>query len=100
MFASVTLVRWLLGVLCVFFAYYLGRSLARRIVERDTRAPVGRWGFRVLAAGLAYSWSGSEPVSVVLTMAGAALAAVLGFYHEKRPKKPEEDLSKLMFPKE
>lgn len=100
MAGSLMLVKWLLGILCVFFSYYLGRCLARRFLFQDHKAPLNRWAFRAVVAGLAVLWSGRFDTSSWLVVASAVMAGAIGFHHERRPKKPEEDLAKVMFPKE
>ena len=97
--ASYILLRVLMAALCIFFAYYLGRSLSARRDGRATNAQVMRWGLRVTVTALGTAW-GSLDVVTLLTLGLAALAAGYGYYAGQRPRKPEEDLSKVMFPEE
>jgi NhaP-type Na+/H+ or K+/H+ antiporter len=94
------LVKWLLGILCIFFCYYLGRSMARRFVHRDLQAPMARRAFRAILAGLGLLWSGGFDASAWLVLASAVVAGAIGFHHERLPKRTEEDLSKVIFPNE
>jgi len=94
------LIKWILGIFCVFFAYNLGRCLTRRFVHQDHKAPLNRWAFRTLVAALGVLWSDGFAASGWLVLASAAVAGLLGFYQERRPRKPEEDLSKVIFPKD
>jgi len=101
MYSAFTLVRWFLLILCVFFAFFLGRCLARRMVFHDHKAPANRWAFRMIVALVAVVWSGGRlDLAAVLTLAGVVVSSVAGYRLEQRPKPPQEDLSKVMFPKE
>jgi hypothetical protein len=90
--------RLLLGALCVFFAYYLGRSLAARAEQRASNSQVMRWGLRVAVTALGAAWGGLDAVSAIL-LGLAALSAGLGVYAGHRPRRPAEDLTKVLFPK-
>jgi len=91
--------RILLGALCVFFAHYLGRSLAARSRARATNAQVMRWGLRVVVTGLGAAWGAPDWVTF-LSLGLAASSGGLGFYLIWRPQPPAEDLTREMFPKE
>jgi hypothetical protein len=93
------LLRILFGALCVFFSYYLGRSLSARRDGRATNARVMRWGLRVAVTALGAAWASRGPWPLLM-LALAALSAGYGYYAGQRPRPPEEDLSKQMFPKE
>lgn len=93
------LLRVLMGALCVFFSYFLGRSLSARRDGRATNAQVMRWGLRVAVTALGTAWGGVERL-VVLLLALAVLAAGYGYYAGQRPRPPEEDLARKMFPGE
>ncbi len=97
--ASYIVLRCLMAAMCVFFAYYLGNSLSARRDGRATKARVMRWGLRVTVTALGMAW-GSLDVLTLLALALAALAAGYGYYAGQRPRKPEEDLSKVLFPEE
>ncbi len=89
----------LLGAMCVFFAYYLGRSLSARRDGRATNAHVVRWGLRVAVTALGTAWGSKGPLPLIM-LALAALSAGYGYYAGQRPRPPEEDLSRQMFPEE
>jgi hypothetical protein len=97
--ASYMLLRLLMGGLCVFFAYYLGQSLALRGGGRTTNANAMRWGLRVTVTALGTAWGGLDLLTL-LALGLAALAAGYGYYAGQRPRPPEEDLTKLLFPKD
>ena len=88
--------RIVLGALCVFFAHYLGRSLAARSRGRATNAQVMRWGLRVVVTGLGATWGALDWVTF-LSLGLAASSGGLGFYLLWRPQPPKEDLTRVMF---
>jgi hypothetical protein len=97
--ASFAPLRILLGAFCVFFAYYLGRSLAARIEGRAPNSRVMRWGLRVAVTAIGVVWGGFD--ALAMTLVGvAALSAALGFFAQQRPREPGENLTKVMFPKQ
>ena len=87
--------RVVLGVLCVFFAHFLGRSVVRVRRGRPARGMYG-WILRLTIGGAALMWrSGLDTLAIVMfTMSAAAL--VIGVWDEQRPKK-EEDLTREIF---
>ncbi len=97
--ASYMLLRLLMGALCLFFAYYMGRSLGARMDGRATNARVMRWGLRVAVTALGTAWGGLDVVTLLM-LGLAALSAAYGYYASQRPRPPGEDLSKVLFPKE
>ena len=99
MAASLAPLRILLGVLCVFFSHYLGRSLAARGRGRATNAQVMRWALRALVTALGAAWGGLDWVTL-LSLGLSAASGGLGFYLLWRPQPPEEDLTEKMFPRE
>jgi hypothetical protein len=91
--------RGFLGLLCIFFAHFLGRSVAGRSRFRIPTSKVLTWFLRAGVTGLAVTWHAGFDWLTLTVLALATLSAVLGFYVEWRPKR-QEDLSKVMFPKE
>jgi len=90
-------VRVLLGLLGLFFAHFLGRSIVR--VRRGGRArSLYGWLIRTAITVGAILWRrGLDGISIgALTL--AAVALVVGAWDEQRPK-PEEDLTREMFGK-
>jgi len=88
--------RCLLGMLCLFFAHFLGRSIVRvRCGQQRARSVYG-WLIRAVVTAGAILWHrGLDSISIAaLTLAAAALAA--GVWDEQRPKK-QEDLTKQIF---
>ncbi len=97
---STQFLRLFLAVICVFCAHFLGRAAARRIVLHSREPHLLRWSLRTLATAAGAMWHGPhDPLS--LAMGGlAAVSAAAGFYVEQKPKKIEEDLTDVMFPKD
>lgn len=95
----IDLLRGVLGLLCVFFAHWLGRSVAR--VRRGER-PGGlfRWTVRTVLTGLAVAWRYGMDGIMIAVLIGAAASAALGAWLEWRPPEPEEDLTEQIFPRE
>lgn len=89
--------RIVLGLMCVAFAHLLGRSLARS--SRAARRGLGpaSWALRTLLAGAAITWRAGLDALTALVYLLAAIAAATGYYLERRPPKPPEDLTKQMF---
>ena len=94
------LLRSAVGLLCVAFAYFLGRSVVskKKLARRGT-AP-GSWAVRVFIAGLALTWRGGFDPLAIAFVAAAVAATGIGIYLESRRKPPEDDLVKEMFPPE
>lgn len=87
--------RVVLGLLCLFFAHLLGRSIVR--VRRGARPrSLYGWLIRTTITAAAILWRrGLDGISIVVfTLAAASL--VVGVWDEQRPKK-QEDLTKEIF---
>lgn len=90
------LLRGLLGVLGMFFAHMLGRSMVRSRREKQPKRILYTWGLRTAAALGAVCYGGVDWVSIVtLVLAAASLA--LGIRTASRPPR-EEDLTETIFP--
>jgi hypothetical protein len=89
--------RLVLGLLAMFFAYALGRTLARLRRLRQSASKAITWILRTVVALFAVLWTGGfDALGIVLFgLAGLALAA--GIYLEMRPRKIEET---HLFPQE
>jgi hypothetical protein len=91
----VDFLRIVLGLLCLFFAHFLGRSIVR--VQRGSPAR-GLYGWLIrtaITAGAILWHRGLDGISIgALTLAAAVL--VVGVWDEQRPKK-REDLTKEIF---
>ena len=87
--------RVVLGLLCLFFAHFLGRSMVRMRRGQGARSMYG-WLLRTAIAEGAILWHrGLDGIAIVaFTLAAASL--VVGMWDEQRPKK-QEDLTKEIF---
>ncbi len=90
------ILRVVLGLFCIFFAHYLGRSIVR--LRRGLQRPrhLYGWLIRTLITAGAILWRrGFDAISIgAFVLAAASLA--LGIWDEQRPKK-QEDLTKQIF---
>ncbi len=89
--------RFFLGLLGVSFCYWLGRAVAAKADGTGKSSALVRWSLRVMVTALGTVWGGWDWVSITF-LALAVLSLVGGFVAGQRPKKPAEDLTKLMFP--
>lgn len=87
--------RVVLGLFCLLFAHFLGRSIVRVRRGQKPRSLYG-WLIRTIIAAGAVLWRrGLDGISIaVFTLAAAAL--VLGVWDEQRPRK-QEDLTREIF---
>jgi len=88
--------RCLLGLLCLFFAHFVGRSIVRvRRGQQRSRSLYG-WLIRMVVTAGAILWHrGLDSISIAaLVLAAGALAA--GIWDEQRPKQ-QEDLTRQIF---
>jgi len=87
--------RVVLGLLCLFFAHLLGRSMVRAGRGLGARSLYG-WLLRTAITAGAILWGrGLDGIAIVaFTLAAASLA--VGMWEEQRPKK-QEDLTKEIF---
>ena len=93
-----SLLRGLLGALCIFFSYLLGRSAVRAYRGQEPKSRAYGLAIRVLVTGAAMLWR--QPLATVAIVYYALAAVALGSsaWMEWRPRKPEEDLTKTIFP--
>lgn len=92
-------IRWALAVLAGSFAYLTGLAAGARL---SGVAPLGRlyrWILRTAVASLAVLVSGGLDAVSGIMLAVVTAGAGVGFLRGRRPPKPPEDLSKLLFPK-
>ena len=89
------MLRVLLGLLCLFFAHFLGRSIVRVRRGQRVRGLYG-WLIRTMITAGAILWHrGLDTIAIaIFTLAAASL--VVGVWDEQRPK-DEEDLTKEIF---
>ncbi|MGO4879395.1 MAG: hypothetical protein ACLP59_01065 [Bryobacteraceae bacterium] len=87
--------RVVLGLLCLFFAHFLGRSIVRVRRGQNPRGLYG-WLIRTVITAGAILWRrGLDGISIA-AFTLAAMSLVIGVWDEQRPKK-QEDLTKEIF---
>jgi hypothetical protein len=94
MIVTLTPLRMLMGVLCVFFAFYLGRSIGARLEGRTTNGPLMRWVLRVILTAFGAAWGGLDRLAVAM-LGLAVLSAGLGFYAQQRPTRHDDPASHI-----
>ena len=99
MAASITIVRLILALLAAGLAYFLGRSCVRLRRGRARRSQTYAWAFRTILALGGVLWASRSDAVAVGSIVLACVTFVLGAYLEGRPKREEEDLTDIMFPK-
>jgi hypothetical protein len=84
------------GLFCLFFAHFLGRSMVR---VRRGQNPRGLYGWLIrtaIAAGAILWHRGLDGVAIAAFTLAAASLVVVGAWDEQRPKK-QEDLTREIF---
>ena len=87
--------RCFLGLLCLFFAHFLGRSIVRVQHGQRPRSLYG-WLVRTLIAGGAILWHGGVDTITIVAYTLSAMSLVVGAWDEHRPKN-QDDLTKEIF---
>jgi Flp pilus assembly protein TadB len=93
---SLEFLRGLVGGLSIFFAHFLGRSIARVSKGREGKRPLYTWAFRYALAVAAVCYHGVDRLAIIVFVLGVLLL-VIGWWDERRSKR-EEDLTRTMFP--
>jgi uncharacterized membrane protein YoaK (UPF0700 family) len=92
------LLRGCLALLGLFFAYMLGRAVAKH-VRRQAKPRIAGWAIRTALVLAAISWRSGIDTVTVLAWVLAVLASAAGYVLESRPRKTE-DLTGMIFPGE
>jgi hypothetical protein len=87
--------RVLVGLLGLFFAHFLGRSIVRVRRGQNMRSLYG-WLVRTLIAEGAILWHRGLDTLAIVAFTLTAVSLVVGFWDEQRPKK-QEDLTREIF---
>lgn len=93
------ILRAALGLLCLFFAHFLGRSAVRFCQRAEPGAKTTAWILRVAVAYGAILWSGGLDILAVIILVLTAVVLAAGIYVQLHPPK-QENLSKQIFPNE
>ncbi len=92
------LLRGIFGILCVLFAYALGKAIERRRRGRVRDSVLIAWGLRTFVTGFGVFWRiGFDALSISVLVL-AVLSGTLGFWNEWKPKR-QEDPADTIFPK-
>jgi hypothetical protein len=91
----VEILRGVLGLLCLLFAHFLGRSMVR--VWRGMRARgLYGWVIRFAITAGAILWRHGQDGLTIVAFTLSAASLVVGIWDEQRPKK-QEDLTREIF---
>jgi hypothetical protein len=91
------LLRGMLGLLCIFFAHYFGRSWVRFRAGRERYSRLIAWGLRTAVTVLGLLWPRGLDAVAIAFFVLSACAMAAGAYMELRPRH-EEDLTRTIFP--
>ncbi len=86
----VELLRFLLGVLAMFFAYALGRTAARLRRQKQPYTRALTWILRTTVCLFGVLWNRGFDITSIAFVALSAAAFALGYYLEWRPRRVEE----------
>ena len=92
------ILRLVIALLCVGFAYFWGRSFARRNMPHVRGAGPMAWAIRTLVAAAAIQWGAGPDVFSIVTYTATVASWGTGFALSRTPPEPEEDLTKEIFP--
>ncbi len=93
--ASLQALRIVVGLLSIFFAHFLGRSVAVAAKGERRKRPLYTWAFRYALCLGALCYHGVDGLAIVILILDVILFAA-GWWDEWRPKH-EEDLTRKMF---
>lgn len=97
--AQFLILRIVLGLMCVGFAFCWGRSVGGGRHEPARRGTgTTSWAVRTGLTGLAMIWGAGPDVYAMASWALAGISWGSGFFLARKPKEPEADLTKEMFP--
>ncbi|HSB15583.1 MAG TPA: hypothetical protein VLE22_14085 [Bryobacteraceae bacterium] len=95
----VMVLRVVLGVLSVFFAYSLGKAIARKRRNQIRDSVLTAWVLRTAVTGFGVFWRvGADALSIGVVVL-AVLSAAAGYRNEGK-QKVREDLTDVIFPKQ
>jgi len=92
------ILRLLVALFCLGFAFFWGRSVGGRYVAARRSTGSVAWGIRTTVAGGALLWVAGLDSLAIVTYVLAAASWGGGFYLGKMPREPEDDLTKEIFP--
>jgi hypothetical protein len=89
-FVPIELLRILLGVLALFFAYALGRTIARLRRRKQPYTKALTWVLRTVVCLFGVLWNRGLDVTSIIFLALSASTFALGYFIEWRPRHVEE----------
>jgi hypothetical protein len=92
------ILRLVIALLCVGFAYFWGRSVAQSNMPHRRGAGPMAWAIRTLVAAAAIQWGAGPDVFSIVVYSAVVASWGGGFALSRRPPEPEEDLTKDIFP--
>ena len=98
--AKMWIVRVVVGLMCVGFAYFLGRSLALPQTHGRKGTGPASWGIRTVLAGGAVLWGVGIDILAIAVYVLAIVSGAAGYFLGRRPKEPDKDPTQQMFPDE
>ena len=90
------MLRGILGLLCLFFAHFLGRSILRVSRGQQRSRHLVGWLLRTLICVGGVLWNRGVDTMAIVIFTLAAASLVIGAWDEQRPKK-QEDLTRQIF---
>jgi uncharacterized membrane protein len=90
------LLRAVVGLLCIFFAFSLGSAAALVRLKKVRITRVYGWVLRLVAGVAGLCWRGGLDTTAIVFLVLSAAAGGAGAWFQMRPKQ-EEDLSKNLF---
>jgi hypothetical protein len=91
------LLRGMLGLLCLFFAHFLGRSWIRFRRGSEKISRLIAWTLRTVVTLLGVLWFRPLDAFAIVVIVLGAVSLAAGLFLEWQPKH-EEDLTRTIFP--
>lgn len=94
------ILRLVVALLCLGFAFFWGRSVGGRQVSKQRSTGPAAWGIRTTVAGSALLWGAGPDLFAIASYVLAAACWGGGFFLGRMLKEPEKDLTKEIFPED
>jgi len=94
----INLLRAVIGLMCVLFAYFLGRTATRAYLGRGRKSRMYGWLIRTAITAAVITWRRGVDSLALAAYALAALTLAAGVWLELRPPKQPENVSREIFP--
>jgi hypothetical protein len=90
--------RIILGLMCVGFAFLWGRAAGGKRISNRRSAGRSAWAVRTVVTAAALLWGTGLDAVAIAVYALAAASGIGGFLLARKPEEPPEDLTKGIFP--